>query len=208
MAETTFRKYYPQAAFVAMAGVTAEAAQFQTHLSTLAFSVPIVAAYNHGFVVAVEFGTLPQASDIAMLDAAVASFVAAPTTRAPISVLSAAATTAPNAAPVSKIDFTSPPLEAGTYSVTFTSQLKLTAGEANSSAKVVLTITFSGFPAFTQMFEWPFAITAPYNYAVTGVVTAGQTIRVQASIAKNGIASAVLGEISKARFTIDQLAAA
>jgi hypothetical protein len=193
-------------AFVALVG-NIPITLLRSELQALPLVVPITDARmtlsGHGVIVQ-WIGEPPTVSDRQAVRDKVAAFVGGVTTSQPFSVLSAGPTTANNATPVNKLDFTTPPLDEGTCSITYTGQQRLVTGASGDSVGVLLTITFSGFPAFTQKHEWPFALTSAYNYAVTGQVTAGQTIRVQAQVYKLG-AGAAVAEASKARFTIDKI---
>jgi len=141
MSESTFRKYYPQAAFVAMGGVTAEAAQFQTHLSTVGFTVPLVTAHDDNGFITVEFSSLPSPNDITTLDNAVATFVALPATDAPLVAESLAVTSATNATLVTVIDQTTPPRAAGTYQISWTALVGMLAAVTNTGVRGVITLT-------------------------------------------------------------------
>lgn len=207
MSEESFRKTYYQSDFTSLAGGIGEnLSLLETTLLGLVLTVPVneVRLSLGGSAAIVEWQTLPLEADVDLVDAAVAAFVGGTTTSSPFSVLSAGVTTAANATLVDKIDFETPPLDAGTYSITYTGQQRLQTAAAGDSAGVRLTITFSGFPAFFQEDEWPFVLDHAYNYAVTGQVLAGQTIRVQAQVYKLG-AGAAIAEVSKARFTVDKI---
>jgi hypothetical protein len=193
-------------AFTALVG-NIPIALLRSQLVALPLTVPVTDARMtlSGNGVLVEWiGEPPSAQDRIDVRAKVAGFVGGTTTSEPFSVLSAAVTTASNATLVDKIDFTTPPLDEGTYSITYTGQHRLQSGASGDSAGVRLTITFSGFPPFFQEDEWPFALKHGYDYAVTGKVSAGQTIRVQAQLYKLG-AGAAIAECSKARFTVDKI---
>ena len=206
MAFNEITRFWPRSDFVALGvGATIDIQLFQQHLASAVLSTPPVAVLHlPGEGIRIDWETLPTEADLLAIDAKVASFAGGATSSAPMSVASAGVTTASNATPVDKLDFTTPPLAAGTYSITYTGQHRLQSAVAGDSAGVKLTLTFSGFPPFFQEDEWPFVLKHGYDYAVTGQVAAGQTVRVQAQVYKLG-AGAAVAECSKARFTIDKI---
>jgi hypothetical protein len=204
--EGSYKIPFLREAFLALVG-NIPIALLRTELLALVLTVPITDARMSlsGHAVIVEWsGEPPTVADRQAVRDKVAAFVGGVTTSEPFSVLSAGVTTAANATLVDKLDFTTPPLDAGTYSITYTGQHRLQSGASGDSAGVRLSLTFSGFPAFFQEDEWPFALKHGYDYAVTGKVSAGQTVRVQAQLYKLG-AGAAVAECSKARFTVDKI---
>jgi hypothetical protein len=205
--ETSYRRYYAKTEFVALAGELANPAQFATFLSSIALGDPVVdvrAVANQSIVV--EWAAFPTLADIALVDAAVASYTAQATTAEPFEINSFAATTATDANLVNKISFTTPPLEAGTYQVLWSSMLRMVAAVANTGVRGVMTLTREpGSTQVQQETHWDLAQRVAFNGALTFRVTAGQTIGVLLQVSKIG-APAATGEMSGARVTIDKIA--
>ena len=204
--EGSFKLKFRRDKFVALVG-NIPVQLLKAQLAALPLSAPIADARMTlvGDGVIVEWiGELPTTQDRTAVREHIEQFAGGVTTSQPFSVISAGVTTAANATPVSKIDFTSPPLDDGTVSITFTGQHRLQSAAVGDSAGLRLTITFSGFAPIIQEDEWPFMLKHAHNYAITAKVTAGQTVRVQAEVYKLG-AGAAIAEASKERFTIDQL---
>jgi hypothetical protein len=207
MSESTFRKYYPQAAFVAMGGVTAEAAQFQTHLSTVGFTVPLVTAHDDNGFITVEFSSLPSPNDITTLDNAVATFVALPATDAPLVAESLAVTSATNATLVTVIDQTTPPRAAGTYQISWTALVGMLAAVTNTGVRGVITLTRTqGANVVARTWEHNSSLQQPQTFCgcVTFLCQAGATLRAHLQVAKVG-APAATAQMSVARITADKI---
>jgi hypothetical protein len=207
MAESTFRRFYRQAEFLGMAGNPVDPAQFATFLTTLPLSEPVadVRVSVQG-IVGVEWADLPTQNDLDILDNAVATFAAAPTTDQPFELNSFAATTATTAALVDKINFTTPPLAAGTYQVLWTSMLRMVAAVANTGVRGVMTLARQpGNTQVQQESNWDLAQKIAFNGGLTFQVTAGQTISALLQLNKLGAAAAT-AEMSGARVTIDKIA--
>jgi len=209
MADESYRRFYGQSAFLALtSGLLAALPLFKTEVGLLALTAPIVdvrlTVLGVQLTVVVEWAARPSDNDLLLVDGKVASFVGSATTSEPIVAVSAGATTAANATLVDKIDLVTPPLDAGTYQVIWTSQLRMQAVVVGDAARAVLTITPSGGAPQTQMDHWGEAVVKAYNGAATFLRAAGQTIRVQLQLAEVGPGVGV-AEISLARVTIDKI---
>jgi hypothetical protein len=196
MAETTFRKFYLLADFVAMAGAPPVAGQVQTALDAIGQIVLVGSTFNQSIFV--EWPTLPSAGDLLAVGAVVAAFTGSSTTSAPIIVTSAQATTTTGAA-VSKLTLTTPPLDAGTYQIIFSCQIRMTAVVAGEAARAISTIN-----GVSQQDHWGESVLKAYNGAATIQRTAGQTITVDLSIQEVGPGVGT-AEMSQARISVDKL---
>lgn len=206
MSESTFRKYYAQTEFLAMNTAPVNAEQFGTYLATLPIAQPVIdvrAVQQHS--ISVEWADLPAQSDIDVVDQAVATFTAQPTTDEPFELNSFGATTATSSALVDKIDFTTPPLEPGTYQVLWVSMLRMVAAVAATGVRALITLTRSDGTSVQQESHWDLAQRVAFNGGLTFHVLAGQTIRAHLQVSKIGVAAAT-AEMSGARVTIDKIA--
>lgn len=207
MSETTFRKYYAQSEFLAMESVSVDAAQFETHLSTVSLSVPVADVYEANGFIAVEFSELPSPGDIATLDAAVAAFVALPATDAPLEVESLGITPAASSSLVTVIDQTTPPRAAGTYQISWTCLLGMLATVANAGVRGVLTLTRTqGASVVTRTWEHNWNLQQPQTFSgcITFLCQQGATLRAHLQVAKLG-APAATAQMAVARITADKI---
>jgi hypothetical protein len=207
MSESDFRKYYAQSEFTAMATVPVDAAQFETHLSTLSFSAPVLDVYESNGFIAVQFNQLPSPADITILDAAVATFVAVPPTDAPLVAESLGITPATTSALVTVIDQTTPPRTAGTYQISWTCLLGMLATVANAGVRGVLTLTRTqGANVVTRTWEHNWNLQQPQTFSgcITFLCQAGATLRAHLQVAKLG-APAATAQLSVARITADKI---
>ncbi len=207
MSETTFRKYYAQSEFVAMAGVTVDASQFETFLSTVSLSVPLVEAYEQNGFIAVEFGDLPSPTDLAAVDAAVAAFVAVPPTTEPLVVESLGITSAATSTLIDVIDVTTPPRDAGTYQVLWNCLVGMLATVASTGVRGVITLTRTqGADVVSRQWEHNWNLQQPQTFSggITFECQAGATIRARLQVAKIGVAAAT-AQMAVARITADKI---
>lgn len=207
MAETDFRKYYAQNEFLAMGGIPVDAAQFETFLSTLDFSVDVLDVYEVDSFVAVQFNQLPTQGDFNLLDGAVAGFVAVPPTDAPLEVESLGITSATSSALVTVIDQTTPPRDAGTYRVDWCCLVGMLAAVANTGVRGLITLTRTqGSDVITRSWEHNSSLQQPQTFSggITFKVEQGATIRALLQVAKVG-APAATAQMAVARITADKI---
>jgi hypothetical protein len=180
----------------------------QTTLGQLALTVPLVDVRlaPFGDSVVVEWSSIPTAPDIAALDAAIHAFVGGATSKAPIEINSFAVATSTSSTPVTKIDVTTPLLDAGTYQVIWCTSLRMQAVVANTGIEGKIRITRSDGVFVEQDDAWDLASRHAFNGAITFTVLAGQTIRAFLTFSRLGASGTA--EMSGARVTIDQLSAA
>lgn len=200
MATQNFRIIYDRSEFLALSG-SIQLPVLTTTLLGLSLTSPIVDIRRtpSGNGVAVEWESLVSEADIDAVDDAIATFVGAATTSDPFVQTNAGPVTASNSTPVSVIDFTTPPLDFGTYDVKFSSMYRLVNTSANTAARAISIVNGS-----QQMTHWGEAVVSAYNGSGTLQRLAGQTIRVQLQIAKVG-AGAVTAEMTGARISIDKV---
>jgi hypothetical protein len=207
MADTSFRRFYRRAAFVALpAPAPIDVAVLSTVIGALVLDhYPAgIFPFSIGDGVELEWAEYPLLGDFTLVDAAIAAFVGGATTAAPIIVVANAAVTTTSATPTSVIDVTTPALSAGTYQVIFSSQFRLTTTVAGEAARAIAIITASPAAAVQQLDHSGDAVVRCYNGAATLLRTAGQTIRVQLQIAEVGPGVAT-AEMTQARVTIDKI---
>ncbi len=207
MSESSFRKYYEQAEFVAMNNVEVDAAQFETFLSTVSFSAPVVDVYEVNGFIAVEFSELPFSADIDALDAAVASFVAAPPTNGPLVIESLGITSATTSTLVDVIDVTTPPRDAGTYQVLWDCLVGMLATVTNAGVRGLITLTRTqGANVVTRSWEHNWNLQQPQTFSggITFECQSGATIRARLQVAKIG-APAATAQMAVARITADKI---
>jgi hypothetical protein len=207
MSENSFRKYYAQSEFVAMNTVPVDAAQFETFLTTLSFSVPVVDAYELSGFVAVEFSALPSPGDIATLNAAVAAFVAQPATEEPLEVESLGITPATTSALVTVIDAATPPRAAGTYQISWTCLVGMLAAVTNTGVRGVITVTRTqGASVVTRTWEHNSSLQQPQTFSgcITFLCQQGATLRAHLQVSKVGTPAAT-AQMAVARITADKI---
>jgi hypothetical protein len=208
MSETTFRKYYAQTEFTAMAGEFVHAEQFALYLTTLPLGLPAVdvrAVQTHS--VSVEWDDFPPPGDIAIVDAAVAAFVALPPTDEPLQAESLGITSATTSTLVDVIDVTTPPRDAGTYQVLWDCLVGMLATVANAGVRGLITLTRTqGSSVVTRQWEHNWNLQQPQTFSggITFECEAGATIRARLQVAKIG-APAATAQMSVARITADKI---
>lgn len=200
-------RFYQATEFPALVG-TLERQMLHAHLTTGAsYTVPIadVQLTSSGGV-RIDWESIPTTSDLATLEARIATFTGGSVSSAPIELNQFAASTTTSAAHQTKVDYTTPPLAAGTYQVLWVSTLRMLAVAANTGIEGKVVITRSDNVSVQQTDAWDLANGHAFNGGITFVVAAGQTIRVQLTFARLGASGTA--EMSGARVTIDQLSAA
>lgn len=209
MADESFRKTYYTSDFTSLSGGIAENKPLlESALSALTLTVPVneVRVALGGAAAIVEWQQLPAPADVAAVDAAVAAFTGGPTTSQPFEFNSFGASTTQSGTHQTKIDETTPPLDAGTYQVIWTSSLRMQAVAANTGVEGKIRLERSDGVFVEQDDAWDLANRHAFNGAITFQIQAGQTIRALLTFARLGVSGTA--EMSGARVTIDQIAPA
>lgn len=204
MAQSNFTRIYLRAEFTSLVG-NIPIALLATTLTALALSVPIldVRFTPQQNAVIVEWNTFPSAADITALDAAVAAFIGGTTTSQPFEYNSFAVSTSASSTPVTKIDQTTPPLDAGTYQVLWTTSLRMQAVIANTGVQADITLSRSDGVSVHQDDAWDLTNRHAFNGALTFQMLAGQTIRSQLTF--NRLGASGTAEMSGVRITVDKI---
>jgi len=208
MAENSFRRFYRREEFLALppaSDINVEV--LGTVLGALALGAPIAEVrltQPPGDGVVIEWLAPPTSgTDFPLVDAAIAAFAGGATTSAPIIQLSAAVATSTSATPTTKIDFTTPPLDAGTYQVIWNTSLRMQAVIANTGVQGDMTLTRSDGASVHQDDAWNLSNRHAFNGAITFSVLAGQTIRALLTFSRLGASGTA--EMSLARVSIDKI---
>lgn len=206
MADSSFRRFYNQFEFTALVGgITATSvAVLGTAIRALALSVAAGDVYiGSGSAVVVEWPSLPLAADLALVDALVATFTGGSTTSSPFEYNSFAASTTTSTTHQTKLDNTTPALDAGTYQVLWSSTLRMQAVIANTGIEGKMRVTRSDGVFVEQTDAWDLANGHAYNGALTFQILAGQTIRTLLTFARLGASGTA--EMSGVRITVDKI---
>lgn len=203
MPEANSHRLYRRTEFVALASGPVPEPLLKAQLAELTLTAPIVAAevLPTGDV-AISFAGYPTEADVDALDQFVAEFEGGETSSAPIELNSFAVATATDT-PVEKIHTVTPPLEAGTYQVIWTSSLRMQAIAANTGVEGKIRLERSDGVAVEQTDAWDLNVRHAFNGVITFVVQAGQTITATLSFSRLGASGTA--EMSGARVTIDKL---
>jgi hypothetical protein len=204
MPDSSFRRFYRRADFVAMVPAQANLPLFTATLGALALATPVgeVRQLPDGGA-AIEWPTVPSTGDIALVDAAVAAFVGGATTSAPFEHNSFGISTSTSATPVEKINQTTPPLDAGTYQVIWTTSLRMQAVVANTGVEGKIRLTRSDGVFVEQDDAWNLSNRHAFNGAITFQVAAGQTLTSLLTFSRLGASGTA--EMSGARITVDKI---
>lgn len=159
-----------------------------------------------GAALIVDWAGLPSSADVAAVTALIPTIVGVVTTAEPFEFNSFAVSTSTSNTHAMKIDQTTPPLDAGTYQVLWTSSLRMQSVIANTGVEGKIRLTRSDGVFVEQDDAWNLSNRHAFNGAITFTLLAGQTIRVQLSHARLGASGTA--EMSGARVTIDQIAPA
>lgn len=151
----------------------------------------------------VEWSSLPAEADVSTIDALVASIQGVATTAEPFEYNSFDVSTSESSTPVVKISETTPPLEAGTYQVIWTSSIRMQAVLANTGVEGRILLTRSDNVSVSQDDAWDLANRHAYNGCITFQILAGQTIAAVLSFVRLGASG--VAEMSGARVTIDKI---
>jgi hypothetical protein len=206
MTDDYFRRRYTQQQFTSLPTSIAEALPLlRTSLSQLALSQPItdVQLDLSGNAAIVEWSTLPLAADLALVDAAITSFAGGTTSHAPLELNSPGASTTQLTTPVDKLTFATPPLEAGTYQILWTSSIRMLAIAANTGVAASVAFLRSDGVSFAQDDSWDLNVRHAFNGALTFQVLAGQTLSGALRFTRLGASGTA--EMSGARITVDKL---
>lgn len=209
MSESSFRKFYAYTEFLAVASnqLTPNPEAFKTFLATYGFDVvPINVEAIGNDTIMVEWTTFPSQADIPRLDAAVEEFTGGSTDE-PFEVESLDATSATTSNLVGVIDFTTPPLDSGTYQVTWNALVGMLATVANTGVRGVLTLTRTqGSDVVSRQWEHNWNLQQPqlFGSVTTFRCQSGATIRAHLQVAKLGAAAAT-AQMGGARVTIDKI---
>jgi hypothetical protein len=204
MADSNYTRIYLREEFASLVGnipITLLAAQ----LTALPLTVPImdVRFTRQQHAVIIEWSDFPSAQDIVDLDAAVAAFAGGATTSSPFEYNSFAISTSASGTPVTKLNNTTPPLDAGTYQVLWTSSLRMQAVAANTGVEGKVRLTRSDGAFVEQDDAWNLANRHAFNGAITFQVLAGQTITSLLTFSRLGASGTA--EMSGARITVDKI---
>ena len=204
MAETNYTRIYLREEFTSLVGnipITLLAAQ----LLALPLTVPPIdvrfTLQQHAVIV--EWSQFPSAQDIIDIDAAVAAFTGGVTTSSPFEYNSFAVSTSTSATPITKLNNTTPPLDAGTYQVIWTTSLRMQAVTANTGVRGTIRLTRSDGVFVEQTDGWDLTEPHAYNGAITFQVLAGQTIA--SLLTFNRLGASGTAEMSGARITVDKI---
>jgi hypothetical protein len=204
MADSNFRRFYRPSDFTALTG-NLDIGLLRTALTALTLSVPIgnIELLAPGLGVRLDWDTLPSASDITTINAAVAAFTGGSTTSQPFEYNSFGVSTSTSGTPTTKLDNTTPPLDAGTYQVLWVSSLRMQAVIANTGVQGNITLTRSDGVSVAQDDAWDLTNRHAFNGAITFQVAAGQTIRSLLTFQRLGASGTA--EMSGVRITVDKI---
>lgn len=201
-------KFYADAAFVArLPGYGIDVRRLRAMLGELTVSTPVIDVRRvdtPSSGVTVEWGTEPSGADIVKVDAVVAAFPGTLTTTSePFVYASFAVATSASATPVIKINQTTPPLDEGTYQVSWTSSIRMQAVIANTGVQADLTLTRSDGASVHQDDAWDRTNRHAYNGSMPFPILAGQTITSLLTFQRLGASG--VAEMSGARVTVDKI---
>jgi hypothetical protein len=207
--DLSFRVFYQRAAFVAMIPAAANIPLLRATLKSLPLATQFAEVRplpDGGAVVEWTTVTATTATDVALVNAAVAAFTGGATTSQPFSLESFGATPALNATPVLKASLATGPLDGGTYTFSWNSSLRMNPANVNGGVQGVIRLASSSGDFREQPDSWDLAFPHAFNGSIIFEVQAGQSLTATAHVLRLG--SAGTAEMSGLRFTIDQLAPA
>jgi hypothetical protein len=204
MAESNYTRIYLRAEFTSLVG-NIPIALLAAQLTALPLTVPImdVRFTPQEHAVIIQWGSFPSAQDILALDAAIAAFAGGTTTSSPFEYNSFGVSTSASGTPVTKLNNTTPPLDAGTYQVLWTSSLRMQAVAANTGVEGKIRLTRSDGAIVEQDDAWNLANRHAFNGAITFQVLAGQTITSLLTFSRLGASGTA--EMSGVRITVDKI---
>lgn len=207
MADESYRKTFYTSDFSALAvgTIASNKTLIDAALAGLTLTVPVnetrVALGGNALIV--EWQTLPAPADVAAVTAAVAAFTGGETTSAPFEYNSFGASTTTSGTHQTKLDDTTPALDAGTYQVLWSSSLRMQAVIANTGIEGKMRVTRSDGVFVEQTDAWDRANAHAYNGALTFQISGGQTIRTHLTFARLGASGTA--EMSGVRITVDKI---
>lgn len=206
MSNQNFRVIYERGEFLALVG-SINLPLLIAQLNDLPLASPIVdIRLTTGTIgVAIEWDSLISDADFDLVDNLIATFVGGATTSEPFEIESLAASTDGGGGLITKIDFTTPPLDGGTYQVLWNAEIRTTTLVAGTGVGGRMTLTRSDPVSRVWDDSWDLNFPHLFGSGITFQVTSGQTIRALLQFQKIG-APAVLAEMSRARVTIDKIA--
>jgi hypothetical protein len=204
MAET----FYNDAAFVGrLPGYAIDVPLLRTLIGELTLSAPVVdvrRVETPSAGVVVEWESAPSGTDTSRVDAVVAAFPGVLTTTSePFVSNSFAVATSTSATAVVKVNQTTPPLDAGTYQVSWTSSIRMQAVIANTGVEAKIRLTRSDGAFVEQDDAWNLSNRHAYNGSMPFQIAAGQTITALLTFSRLGASGTA--EMSGARVTIDKI---
>ncbi len=139
MAATSVKLTFAIGEFVALIGAI-PIALLTSRARELALSVPLTDVFitPQRLAVVFEFSDFPTAADRLALANLVATFTGGSTTSQPFEYNSFGVSTSTSSTPVTKLDNTTPPLDAGTYQVLWTTSLRMQAVIANTGVEATI----------------------------------------------------------------------
>jgi hypothetical protein len=166
----------------------------------LPLSVPIVDVRSlPNDAVSVEWETFITLADRLAVQSEIANLSQVGTTSEPFTVVNDGPIFAPNNTPVIVVQVTTPPLDAGTYQLSWVSMIRLTVAAANTAARSIINV--NGIP---QRHHWGEIVESAHNGSIPIKRLVGQTLTASLSIAKVG-PGLVNAEMTGARLSIDKI---
>lgn len=205
MPNQNFRVIYDRSEFLALVG-NINLPLLTAQLVALPLTSPIVdiRLIPTGIGVSIEWETLISDTDFALVDALIETFTGGGTTSSPFEIESLGTSTDGTGSFITKVDFTTPALDPGTYQVLWDAQIRTTTLVAGTGVGARITLTRSDPISRVWDDSWDLNFAHHFGGGITFQVTAGQTIRALLQFQKLG-APAVLAEMSRARVTIDKI---
>jgi len=208
MAESQFTRFYRRADFIALTTPGIDLPLLKTWMAELVLDTPFVDVQLLTTEVGarVDWQEFASPEDVALVDARIAAFVGGATTSEPFELESSGATQSTSAAPVLKATLGTGPLDAGTYTFSWNSLIRMNPAGANSGVKGLVRISRSDGVFREQPDSWDLTADHAFNGNLIFKVSAGQTLTATAHVWRLGAAGTA--EMLSLRFTIDQLAPA
>src|SRR5690606_22190807 len=168
MAEESFRKTYYEHEFTALGGGSLAENKAVIDAALLQLDPPLGTAVNEvrlalgGAAAIVEWTALPSAEDVGRVDALIPTIDGIVTTGEPFELEELAAVGATADDLVDVIDFTTPPLDGGTYQIMWASEVGMQATVANTGVRGVA--TFSRSDGATRKWEHHWDLEQPQTF--------------------------------------------
>jgi len=204
---TNAKTYIEQGEFTALVGgLGANIGIIETQIRALALGAAIarVQLYGGEDGVEIEWAGPPSAADLQLVAELVPTITGGGTTSQPFVYESFAMSAANSATPVVKIDETTPPLDAGTYQVSWVSNIQMAAALANTGVQA--SIRLERLPdgaAVEQPDSWDLPFPHAFNGSQPFQIQAGQRIRARLTFWRLGASGSA--EMRGARVTIDKV---